>query len=201
MRADLMARDRRLQQLERQLGLFDVSRRLAGVRAKLVSAEGRLSVTMTRRHNRAVAQLGIPPDASKPQPTGGPRTQCAVCWTEDPPRPALSGHAADVRPDSIRITFHKGSWTASAAESKNPRSAMETSIKDFEAAIASWNRSSKLEDGDLALDSKLAPMTPVQLLSRSVTPVSKGPTHVGDPPRRGELSGAVTPRHDETSRD
>src|SRR5437899_8024772 len=42
MRAGLAARERRRQQLERQLTTFDLGRRLAGIRTRLVTAEGRL---------------------------------------------------------------------------------------------------------------------------------------------------------------
>ena len=108
MRAGLAARDRRLQQLERQLGLFDVSRRLAGVRAQLVSAEGRLTATMTRRHHRAAAQLGNSAGRLETlSPLGVLARGYAVCWTGD--RRRVVRDAADVRPgDPVRVTLAKG---------------------------------------------------------------------------------------------
>jgi exodeoxyribonuclease VII large subunit len=108
MRAGLAARDRRLQQLQRQLALFDVSRRLAGVRAKLVSAEGRLTSTMVRRHHRSAAQLG---NAAGRLETLSPLAVLArgyaVCWTGD--RSRVVRDASDVRRgDSVQVTLAKG---------------------------------------------------------------------------------------------
>ena len=58
MRAGLAARERRRQQIERQLTTFDLGRRLAGIRTRLVGADGRLTGAVRRRQHRAEAQLG-----------------------------------------------------------------------------------------------------------------------------------------------
>src|SRR6266851_7413694 len=57
MRAGLAARERRRHQLERQLTTFDLGRRLAGIRTRLVTAEGRLKGAVILRQHRADGQL------------------------------------------------------------------------------------------------------------------------------------------------
>src|SRR5712692_2492314 len=46
MRAGLAARERRRQQLERQLAMYDLGRRLGGIRTRLVASEGRLATAV-----------------------------------------------------------------------------------------------------------------------------------------------------------
>jgi exodeoxyribonuclease VII large subunit len=120
MRADLVARDRRLRQLERQLGLFDVSRRLAEVRAHLVSAEGRLTATMTRRHNRAVGQLGNSAGRLESlSPLAVLARGYAVCWTGD--RSRVLRDAADVaRGDQVSVTLAKGELECEVRSTTDP---------------------------------------------------------------------------------
>jgi exodeoxyribonuclease VII large subunit len=108
MRAGLAARERRLQQLERQLGTFDVGRRLAGIRTRLVSAEGRLTGAIARRHHRADAQLR---NSARRLETLSPLAVLArgyaVCWTDD--RRRIVHDAADVaRGDTVRVTLARG---------------------------------------------------------------------------------------------
>ncbi len=57
VRSGLAARDRRLVQLERQLAMFDAGRRLAALRTRLVEARGRMRAAVSRRQDRARAQL------------------------------------------------------------------------------------------------------------------------------------------------
>ena len=57
MRGGLAWRERRLQQLERQLVMFDAGRRLASFRTRLVASRGRLEAAVRLRQHRAVAQL------------------------------------------------------------------------------------------------------------------------------------------------
>ena len=57
MRSRLALRERRLSQIRRQLETLDLGRRLAGIRTRLVGADGRLSGAITRRRHRADAQL------------------------------------------------------------------------------------------------------------------------------------------------
>jgi exodeoxyribonuclease VII large subunit len=56
-RASLASRQRRLQQLERQLTTFDAGRRLAAIRTRLVSVDERMRSAAMRRRDRAHAQL------------------------------------------------------------------------------------------------------------------------------------------------
>jgi exodeoxyribonuclease VII large subunit len=57
MRGAVAARDRRLQQIRRQLDGCDLGRRLAGIRMRLAGAQGRLAAAIARRHHHADAQL------------------------------------------------------------------------------------------------------------------------------------------------
>src|SRR5438034_3385848 len=57
MRGSAAGRERRLQQLRRQLEASDLGRRLAGIRTRLATAGGRLTGAMTRRQHRADGQL------------------------------------------------------------------------------------------------------------------------------------------------
>jgi exodeoxyribonuclease VII large subunit len=111
MRARIAARDRRLQQLERQLALFDVSRRLAGVRAKLVSAEGRLTATIAGRHGRASARLmNCAGQLNSLSPLAVLARGYAVCWTVD--RSHIVRAAADVETgDRVKVTLASGELT------------------------------------------------------------------------------------------
>src|SRR3954454_22061385 len=56
-RAELTARSRRVQLLERQLAGFDAGRRLAALGTRLVTADGRLRGAIRRRHDGAAARL------------------------------------------------------------------------------------------------------------------------------------------------
>ncbi len=56
-RGAVVVRTRHLLGLERQLSTFDPGRRLASLRIRLVSADGRMSGATTRRRERAIAQL------------------------------------------------------------------------------------------------------------------------------------------------
>ena len=58
VRAGIAARERRRQQLERQLSTFDAGRRLASIRTRLVASRGRLEAAVRRRQHRSAAQLG-----------------------------------------------------------------------------------------------------------------------------------------------
>jgi exodeoxyribonuclease VII large subunit len=107
-RAGIAARDRRLQQLQRQLGLFDVGRRLSDIRTRLVSVEGRLAGAVTRRSHRADAQLR---NAARRLETLSPLAVLArgyaVCWTGNRTRAVRA--ASDVQPgDSVQVTLAKG---------------------------------------------------------------------------------------------
>jgi exodeoxyribonuclease VII large subunit len=120
MRSSVAARQRRLQQLERQLGQFDVGRRLAGIRTRLVTAEGRLSGAIARRRHRAATQLGNCAgrlDTLSPLAVLG--RGYAVCWTAD--RARIVRDAASVLVgDSVRVTLARGELSCEIRDKSAP---------------------------------------------------------------------------------
>jgi exodeoxyribonuclease VII large subunit len=108
VRASLASRARRLAQLRRQLETFDLGRRLAAIRTRLVADEGRLDAAMTARQHRAQSQLR---DYATRLETLSPLAVLgrgyAVCWNEE--RTRVVRDAADVaRGDAVRVTLAKG---------------------------------------------------------------------------------------------
>src|SRR5207237_2359838 len=84
MPTGVSARCRRLEQVRRQLEMFDVGRRLGAIRTRLVDGRGKLEAAMTRRRHRAHAQLG---DCATRLETLSPLAVLgrgyAVCWNHD----------------------------------------------------------------------------------------------------------------------
>ncbi len=118
IRGTIGTRDRRLQFLERQLALFDVGRRLAGIRTRLVTVEGRLRDTMVRREHRWTAQLAACAarlDMLSPLAVLG--RGYAVCWNGD--RTRVIRAASDVRPgDPVRVTLANGELSCEVRDGK-----------------------------------------------------------------------------------
>jgi exodeoxyribonuclease VII large subunit len=108
MRAALSARDRRLQHLQRRLALFDPGRRLADVRTRLVSVDGRLRRAATTRYTRAAAQLGnCAGRLDSLSPLAVLARGYAVCWNAE--RTRVVRDAGNVAPgDNVRVTLAKG---------------------------------------------------------------------------------------------
>jgi exodeoxyribonuclease VII large subunit len=108
MRAGVAARERRRQQLERQLATFDLGRRLGGIRTRLVGADGRLTVAARRRQHRAVAQLG---NAAGRLETLSPLAVLgrgyAVAWNEDKTR-VLRDASSVSAGDTVHVTLSNG---------------------------------------------------------------------------------------------
>jgi exodeoxyribonuclease VII large subunit len=108
MRAGLAARERRLQQLQRQLARFDLGRRMADIRTRLVSAESRLTGAARGRLHRAGTRLGNCAgrlDTLSPLAVLG--RGYAVCW--DAGRTHVVRDAAQVaRGDLVRVTLATG---------------------------------------------------------------------------------------------
>lgn len=108
LRGQLGARERRVALLRRQLDTFDAGRRLAGVRTRLVSVDGRLRAAVDRRRHRADGQLRDAAgrlDALSPLAVLG--RGYAVAWNED--RTRVVRRASDVQPGArIRVTLSKG---------------------------------------------------------------------------------------------
>ena len=107
-RAQIMGRERKVGLLRRQLETFDLGRRLAGVRTRLVSADGRMDhAARTRRHRaeshwrEAAGRLG----SLSPLAVLG--RGYAVCWNGD--RTAVLRDADGVSPgDRVRVTLARG---------------------------------------------------------------------------------------------
>jgi exodeoxyribonuclease VII large subunit len=111
MRAGIAARERRLQQLQRQLALYDLGRRLSDIRTRLVSVESRLNGAVVRRSHRADAQLrNAARRLETLSPLGVLARGYAVCWTAD--RTRIVRAATDVAPgDSVQVTLAEGELT------------------------------------------------------------------------------------------
>jgi exodeoxyribonuclease VII large subunit len=108
MRSRLALRERRLGQTRRQLETLDLGRRLAGIRTRLVGADGRLSAAMARRRHRADAQLR---DSAARLASLSPLAVLgrgyAVAWNDE--RTRVLRHAADTAVgDRIRVTLANG---------------------------------------------------------------------------------------------
>ncbi|OLC51758.1 MAG: exodeoxyribonuclease VII large subunit [Acidobacteria bacterium 13_1_40CM_65_14] len=108
VRASLATRDRRLHQLERQLTTFDAGRRLAAIRTRLVTSDGRMRSAATRRQDRARAQFQETAgrlDTLSPLAVLG--RGYAVAWNADKTRVLRDGSA--VAPgDTVHVTLARG---------------------------------------------------------------------------------------------
>ena len=108
MRARLVTRDRRLQQIRQQLATYDLGRRLEGIRTRLVGAEGRLAGAVAGRRHRADAALrGSAARLVALSPLAVLGRGYAVCWNAD--RTRVIRDAAQTSPgDRVRVTLGKG---------------------------------------------------------------------------------------------
>jgi len=108
VRASLATRDRRLHQLERQLTTFDAGRRLAAIRTRLVTSDGRMRSAATRRQDRARAQFQETAgrlDTLSPLAVLG--RGYAVAWNADKTR-VLRDASAVVPGDTVQVTLARG---------------------------------------------------------------------------------------------
>jgi len=117
VRASLAVRQRRLQQLERQLATFDAGRRLAAIGTRLVSVDGRMRSAATRRRDRAHAQLQ---HAAGRLETLSPLAVLgrgyAVAWNADKTR-VLRDASAVAPGDTVRVTLSRGEIEAKVSKS------------------------------------------------------------------------------------
>jgi len=108
MRASLSKRERRYQNLRLALETFDLRRRLAGVRTRLVSGEGKLTAVMDRRRHMFQSQLGsVAAKLESLSPLAVLARGYAVCWNGD--RTAVIRDASSVAVgDSVTVTLARG---------------------------------------------------------------------------------------------
>ncbi len=107
-RLRLASRGRRLQLLQRQLDTLDLGRRLAAIRTRLVSGNGRLASAIARRRHLADRQLrDCAARLESLSPLAVLGRGYAVCWTSD--RASVIRDASTTAPgDQVRVTLHKG---------------------------------------------------------------------------------------------
>lgn len=120
MRARLAARERRIQQLARQLQTFDLGRRLAGFRTRLVTGRSGLEKAITTRRYRADSQLR---DGARRLEAMSPLAVLgrgyAVAWNAD--RTHVLREASEVAPgDGVRVTLAKGELECEVRSSAEP---------------------------------------------------------------------------------
>ena len=108
MRGGVAGRERRLRQLRRQLETFDLGRRLAGIRTRLVTVDGRLAGAIARRQHRADGQLrGCASRLEALSPLAVLGRGYAVCWNAD--RTRILRDASDTTAgERVRVTLAKG---------------------------------------------------------------------------------------------
>jgi exodeoxyribonuclease VII large subunit len=118
MRVGAAGRERRIQGLRRRLDAYDLGRRLAEIRTRLVRGTGRLTQEMTERRHRSEARLGELAgrlDALSPLAVLG--RGYAVCWNAD--RTAVIRDASStVAGERVRVTLSKGELDCDVRGSK-----------------------------------------------------------------------------------
>ena len=112
LRLAFSTRARRLQAIERRLDAFDLGRRLARNRTALVSVDGKLRETVTRRTHRARARFSsLAGRLDTLSPLAVLARGYAVCWNED--RTQAIRDAADVATgDTVHVTLSRGAIAA-----------------------------------------------------------------------------------------
>src|SRR4029077_9379362 len=116
VRATVAAHERRRLQLERQLATFDIGRRLARSRARLVESDGRLRNAVGGRQHRSEAQLAtIAARLDTLSPLAVLGRGYAVAWNAD--KTAVLRDAASVaRGDIVRVTLSRGEIEAKVSK-------------------------------------------------------------------------------------
>jgi exodeoxyribonuclease VII large subunit len=127
MRAGVAARARRCQQLERQLATFDPGRRLGALRARLVGADGRLTVIARRRQDGASAQLrSVAGRLESLSPLAVLGRGYAVAWNADKTS-VLRDASTVTRGDTVQITLAIGELECQVrSTAESPQRAPET---------------------------------------------------------------------------
>lgn len=126
MTARVARRRREHHRLRLTLETFDVRRRLAGIRTRLVAGEGALGATFAQRLHRADGRLRTTVarlESLSPLAVLG--RGYAVCWSGD--GTAILRDSAGVRPgDHVRVTLERGELDCAVADSRPERAPVRT---------------------------------------------------------------------------
>jgi exodeoxyribonuclease VII large subunit len=108
MRACLSRRERAYQRLRLTLETFDLRRRLAGVRTRLIACEGRLAAATDRRQHLYTTRLGAAAARlDSLSPLAVLARGYAVCWNGDRSRIIRDASSVDVG-DRVSVTVERG---------------------------------------------------------------------------------------------
>ena len=108
LRESLSARARRLQIVERRLGMVDAGRRLGAMKTRLVESDGRLLNAARRRQHRVAAQFGnVAGRLDMLSPLAVLGRGYAVAWNADKSH-VLRDAAAVATGDTVRVTLSRG---------------------------------------------------------------------------------------------
>jgi exodeoxyribonuclease VII large subunit len=118
MRAHLSRRERLYRDLRLTLETFDLRRRLAGVRTRLIAGEGRLASAIDRRRHGFDARLGsAAARLDSLSPLAVLARGYAVCWNGD--RTAVIRDASSVAVgDSVTVTVQRGELSCEVRDKK-----------------------------------------------------------------------------------
>jgi exodeoxyribonuclease VII large subunit len=120
MRAGLSTRERRYQRLRLALETFDLRRRLAGVRTRLVSGEGKLTAVMDRRRHTFQSQLGsIAAKLESLSPLAVLARGYAVCWNGNRTAVIRDASTVDVG-DHVTVTIQRGELSCEVTDRRWP---------------------------------------------------------------------------------
>jgi exodeoxyribonuclease VII large subunit len=125
-RGGLSRRERRYQRLRLTLETFDLRRRLAGVRTRLVAGEGKLASSIDRRRHAWQSQLGaVAAKLESLSPLAVLARGYAVCWNGD--RTAVIRDASSVAiGDTVTVTIQRGELSCEVTERRLPDRAPES---------------------------------------------------------------------------